>query len=152
MRDFPSRARAEQNCKFILFNPYYIILHFHSTRRLTSRSIIGLLWRQRAITRYKHASSSAEAEKHGLSTTQAHDGAKKYADDVEGEIREGTGGKREVVRLQTFFLSSTSFFFISFAFRTSISTRARRTAGSRHFPTKSSREDFLLIDVETAER
>lgn len=27
----------------------------------------------------------------------------------------------------------------------------RRTAGSRHFPTKSSREDFLLIDVETAE-
>lgn len=28
----------------------------------------------------------------------------------------------------------------------------QRTAGSRHFPTKSSREDFLLIDVETPER
>lgn len=28
----------------------------------------------------------------------------------------------------------------------------RRTAGSRHFPTKSSREDFLLIDVETPGR
>lgn len=28
----------------------------------------------------------------------------------------------------------------------------QRTAGSRHFPTKSSRKDFLLIDVETPER
>lgn len=60
--------------------------------------------------------------------------------------------KRKKSLSWNFFLPSTSFPFISFAFRTSISARSQRTAGSRHFPTKSSREDFLLIDVETPER
>lgn len=79
---------------------------------------------------------------------------KKYADGVgkkNARRREEMEKKKEEFVLKLF-SSLRHRFPLSRSLSVLLFQPARRTAGSRHFPTKSSREDFLLIDVETPER